>query len=161
MGGFGRYAKKMKRYPTLMILAAVIVLPSPMVADGLNSNEYRSIHWCYFNKQKYAFGVSDQLYEKMTKWNLESDDPPPTSAQKAYNLAKERLDKIEIKKGFVWDLEQVALEPVGDQKGKWIWKVSFRYAVAEGGSTGRWPTMDFLVTMDGELIEPVISDHKR
>jgi len=145
----------------LIILASTMVLPSLIAADELDPNDYRSIHWCYFNNEKYAFGVSDRVYEKMTKWNLESDTPPPVSAQKAYKLAKKRLEKIEIKKGFVWILKQVALEPVVEQEGKWIWKVSFRYANTEGGSTGRPLTMDFLVTMDGELIEPVVSKSKR
>jgi hypothetical protein len=46
------------------------------------------------------------------------------------------------------------------KNSKWIWEVSFRYT-KDGFSSGVWPTMDFMVTMDGMLIEPVIADWKR
>ena len=65
--------------------------------------------------------------------------------------------------GIGWELEQVGLTPAGIEKeGKWIWKVLFELVATDGGNMMGAPvTMAFFVTMDGELIEPVVSDHKR
>ena len=122
------FCKKMKRhYALFLILWASGFWFSLKAADELDPNNYRSIHWSYFDGKKYASGVSHEVFEKMTKWNFESKKAPPVSPQMAYNLAKERLDKIKMRKGLGWDLEQVGLTPVGSQEeGKWIWKVSSR-----------------------------------
>ena len=60
-----------------------------------------------------------------------------------------------------WDLEQVGLTPIGGHDGKWIWRVSFKLVATEGNMMGAPTSMAFLVTMDGDLIEPVVSEHKR
>ena len=148
---------------TTLVLAIIGMSLAPTLrAKELDPNDHKSIHYCYLLKKRYAFAVSDAAYENMTKWNIESDDPPPVSPQKAFKLAKARLDKIEIPKGYFWTFEGATLQPVNQffQDGKWIWKVSFRYTI-NGPSTGAWPTMDFLVTMDGELIEPLITEWER
>ena len=139
-----------------------MILPSCVLAKELDVNDYKSIHYCYVLEKRYAFAVSHKVYESMTAWNIESKGPPPVSPQRAFKLAKERLKKIEIPKGYLWTFEQAALQPVNSffQEGKWIWKISFRYT-KKGISTGYWPTMDFLVSMDGTLIEPIIDHWKQ
>jgi hypothetical protein len=158
------FCKKMKRhYALFLILWASGFWFSLKAADELDPNNYRSIHWSYFDGKKYASGVSHEVFEKMTKWNFESKKAPPVSPQMAYKLAKERLDKIKMRKGLGWDLEQVGLTPVGSQEeGKWIWKVSFELVATDGENMMGAPVrMAFFVTMDGDLIEPVVSEHKR
>ena len=150
----------MKTLSALLLFIAVNAMVTTFAtAKELDPNTHKSIHCCYLLKKRYTFAVSERLYEQMIKWNLESKDTPPVSPQKVYKLAKERLDKIVIPKGYFWTFEQAALRPVNKfyQDGKWIWVVSFRYT-KEGFSSGVWPTMDFFVTMDGDLIEPIIDD---
>ena len=146
---------------TLALLIIGITTLPMLSAKELDPNDHKSIHYCYLLKKRYAFAISEAAYKKMTKWNIESEGHPPVSPQKAFKLAKARLDKISIPKGYFWTFEGATLKPVNRffQNDKWIWKVSFRYTL-DGPSTGVWPTMDFLVTMDGELIEPIIDNWK-
>ena len=76
-------------------------------------------------------------------------------------MAKSWLDTLPLEDGFRWDLDLLALEPVDIEKGKWVWYVSFEYEVLEGGSSGPAPTMGIYVTLDGKLVQPVISKWKK
>ena len=145
--------------PLLIIVIGGLILMPPLGAEELDPNDHKSIHYCYLLKKRFAFAVSDEAYDRMTTWNITHEGPPPVSPQEAHKLAKARLDKIKIPTGYFWTFEGATLAPVSalfpDQK--WIWKISFRYTI-DGPSTGHWPTMDFLVTMDGDLIEPIVTD---
>ena len=146
----------------LLVLLCIGIQPSCAIAKELDVNDYKSIHYCYLLKKRYAFAVSHNIYESMTAWNIESKGPPPVSPQQAFKVAKERLSRIEIPKGYFWTFDQAALQPVNGffQDGKWIWKVSFRFT-RDGFSSGPPTMMDFLVSMDGTLIEPIIDDWKQ
>src|SRR5688572_30212849 len=90
-----RCAKKMNlRLTLLLIFATMALIPLRASAKELDPNRHKSIHYCYLLEKRYAFAVSDEAYKNMTKWNIKSEEPPPVSPQKAFKLAKERLDKI-------------------------------------------------------------------
>ena len=159
-----RSAKNMKNNPTLILSLAVFsisLIPS-LAAKEFNSRNYKSVYFCHLINKRYAFAVSNELYEKMTKWNIKSEENPPTSPQKAIQLAKKRLEKINITEGASWTFVGAALQPVKrvHQDEKWIWKIIFQYR-SEGFSSGTPLRMEFLVTMDGILVEPIITDIKR
>jgi hypothetical protein len=120
------------------------------------------IHYCYLNGLRYAFAVSDTEYAKMRQWNPQEGTHPPVTPKRALELAKKRLTEIKIPNGYGWLLERVSLEPVNVfyPDGKWVYVVSFRYFI-EGPSTGAWPTMDFFVTMDDKLVEPIVDTEKQ
>ena len=130
-------------------------------SDEPDPNQYAAIRWSYFGGKKYAFGLTKDAYKKMATWHLEKKAPSPVAPQEAYRLAKEWIDELEIAEGWEWELDQIALEPIDLEEGKWLWKVSFEYVVIDDGQTGPPIMMHVLITMDGELIQPVVSDHKR
>jgi hypothetical protein len=107
---------------------------------------------------RYAFAISEEKYAAMRGWNPAASQFPPIAPARALELAEGRLKKIPIPEKYGWTLESAALEPVNlfYPKEKWMYVVSFRYHM-EGPTTGYWPTMDFIVTMDDELLEPSIS----
>jgi hypothetical protein len=78
------------------------------------SKEQGYMHFCYLPGKRYAFLLSNDLYEKMTSWNIQSSEPPPVSPQKAYKLAKARLDKISIPEGYYWTFQAAWLQPVSE-----------------------------------------------
>ena len=133
-------------------------------AAELDINTHRHIHYCYLNGMRYAFAISDARFSKMRQWNPTSDAQPPVTPKRALELARKRLDTIKIPPNFGWKLESIALEPVRAsnflaQDEKWMYVVNFRYH-NNSVMTGVWPTMDFIITMDDELIEPIIDKEK-
>jgi len=118
-------------------------------------------HFSYFDGNQYAFIISEEKYATMRFWNPKTGESPPVSPGRAVQLAEERLRKIPVPKNYGWEVEAVALEPVNvvfpDEK--WMYVVKFRY-VMNGPMTGVWPRLDFIVTMDGELVEPVVSNRQ-
>jgi hypothetical protein len=132
----------------------VLSLAAAHAANGAPTHS----HFSYFEGNRYAFIISEEKYAAMRAWNPNSSDFPPVPPGRALQIAEERLRKILIPNNYGWRLEAVALEPVNEfySDGKWMYVVHFRYFI-NGLSTGVWPSMNFIVTMDGELVEPVIS----
>jgi hypothetical protein len=93
----------------------------------------------------------------MRAWTPKTGEFPPLTPARALQLAEDRLNKIPVSKNHGWQVESVALEPVSvlSPDGKWMYVVKFRYFM-NGPMTGYWPSLDFIVTLDGELIEPVV-----
>jgi hypothetical protein len=118
-------------------------------------------HFSYFDGNQYAFIISEEKYATMRFWSPKTGESPPVSPGRALQLAEERLGKIPVPKNYGWEVEAVALEPinVSSPDGKWMYVVKFRYCM-NGPTTGVWPTLDFIVTMDGELVEPVVSNRQ-
>lgn len=151
----------MKSYllPILTLIIINISSITSLAAKELNFNNYKSIYNCHLLNKRYTFAVSNELYEKMTQWNIESDRSPPTSPQKAFQLAKNRLDKIGLTEGSSWIFEGATLQPIKSflPDKKWIWKITFRHQ-PKGGFSSAPVRMKFLVTMDGVLVEPIITN---
>jgi hypothetical protein len=141
-------------------LIAVVLVHSLGIASAATGAPSHS-HYSYFNGNKYAFIISEEKYATMRFWNPKTGESPPVSPGRALQLAEERLRKIPVPKNYGWEVEAVALEPVNvvfpDEK--WMYVVKFRY-VMNGPMTGVWPSLDFIVTMDGELVEPVVSNQQ-
>ena len=147
---------------TIVIRFIVLAFASQLAGgEELDANEYRKIKWSYFQGEKYAFGLKREVVEEMPTWNIGQKMAPKVSPQGAYKVAKSWLDTLPLEDGFRWDLDLLALEPVDIEKGKWVWYVSFEYEVLEGGSSGPAPTMGIYVTLDGKLVQPVISKWKK
>lgn len=144
------------------LFAFLVLCLSVSAAAAANTASRHSPHYSYFDGKRYAFVISDEKYTTMPAWNPNSGEFPPVTPGRALQVAEERLRKIPIPSNYGWHLEAVALKPVSDYfpAEKWMYVVSFRYFI-NGPSTGIWPTMDFIVTMDGELIEPIISVARR
>ena len=144
-----------------LILCAKLFCITLKADEKINVNDYRMIHWNYFDGSKYAFGVTHELFKTMPEWKVTSDKTPQTTPQDAYKVARTRLDKIKISKPYIWELQEIALKPVGFKENKWVWKIIFQLGVTEVGFSGSTTTIAFLVTLNGKLIEPIITKHKR
>jgi hypothetical protein len=138
-------------------LAAVVLAHSIGIANAATSAPYHS-HFSYFDGNQYAFIISEEKYATMRFWNPKTGEFPPLPPGRALEVAEERVRKIPVPKNYGWKVEAVALEPVSvsSPDGKWMYVVKFRYFM-NGPMTGIWPGLDFIVTMDGELVEPVVS----
>ena len=151
-----------------IVLAGFVVLISVVITSAydpppgeLDPNDYMHIHHCYLNGFRYRFAISDQQFEKLPDWTPDTGIHPPITPKVAIDLAKMELDKIKIEGEYFWRFESVNLEPVNTffPEKKWTYRVIYRYAI-RGFSSGVWPTMEYLVTLDGKLVPPHISKHK-
>ncbi len=155
---------KMKQSPHLLaILLSLSVLCVHVTAEIKDSRNLYQENRCYLFNKVYVFTITKSLYEKMPTWNLESKEPPPVSPQKAFEMVKTHIDKIEVPDNYLLVFDKVSLKPVSSLLGekKLIWEVSFRARYKDNG----WPIhemrpLDYLVTLDGTLIEPVVTDQK-
>ena len=141
-------------------LAAAVLVHGLGIANAATSAPSHS-HFSYFDGHQYAFIISEEKYATMRFWNPKTGESPPVSPGRALQLAEERLRKIPAPKNYGWEVEAVALEPVNisSPDGKWMYVVKFR-SFMNGPMTGVWPRLDFIVTMDGELVEPVVSNRQ-
>lgn len=141
-------------------LAAAVLVHGLGTANAATSAPSHS-HSSYFDGNQYAFIISEEKYATMRSWNPKTGEFPPVSPRRALQLAEERLRKIPVPKNYGWEVEAVALEPVNvsSPDGKWMYVVKFR-SFMNGPMTGIWPALDFIVTMDGELVEPVVSNRQ-
>ncbi|MBL9180772.1 MAG: hypothetical protein JNN17_01415 [Verrucomicrobiaceae bacterium] len=151
-----------RRNVLLLPIVGVTVASSQAQAAELDPNDYVCLRYCYLNGLRYTFAISKNTYQKLPTWTALGDAPPPVSSGNAYSLAKTHLDTIKIPENYGWDLERISLDPLGGiaPDGKWVWVVSFRYFI-KGPSTGIWPRMNYIVTMDGKLVEPIVDKDKK
>jgi hypothetical protein len=142
-------------------LVAAVLVQGLGIANAAAS-AHSHAHYSYFDGNRYAFIISEEKYATMRYWNPKTGESPPVSPGRALQLAEERLRKIPVPKNYGWEVEAVALEPVSvsSPDEKWMYVVKFRY-VMNGPMTGVWPSLDFIVTMDGELVEPVVSNRQQ
>jgi hypothetical protein len=140
----------------------LLVYPTLVFAEAPMADTPEYTHNSYINGKRFAFVISKDKYAAMRSWNPSLTPNPPVSAQRALVLAQTRLSSIPIPEGFGWSLEQISLVPVGidSQEAKWMYSVRFRYILKDKPMTGVWPTMDLIVTMDGELIEPKVDTYE-
>ncbi|GAA5496364.1 hypothetical protein Rhal01_02547 [Rubritalea halochordaticola] len=154
----------MKTHPLTkagMLCLSLALLATPLAAEKMNRNDYCKIRYSHFDDKVYAFGLTKEAYRKMAVWRFDQGAPPPISAQQAHGKARAWIDTLEKSPGWKWELDQIALEPIDQNEGKWLWLVSFEYKVTEGGQTGQPIRMHVYVTMNGDLIQPVVSEMKR
>jgi hypothetical protein len=146
----------MKQLTSLLLF---LLLPIFVFAEPVSPKETTWVQYSYFGGMRYTFAISNAKYAAMRTWNPSLKTAPPVTPQRALELSKARLALIKIPPHYYWRVEQIALEPIGLTGDKWMYVVHFRYAW-DSAMTGVWPTMRFLVTMDGDLIEPEIDPEK-
>jgi hypothetical protein len=150
----------------LLIITSHVMLCPAVAYDPpsgeLDPNDYMHIHYCYLNGMQYRFAVSNAAYEKLPDWTPETGTHPPITPKVAMDVAHQELQKIKIGEEYFWRFEHVSLEPVNTfyPERKWMYRVVYRYAI-KGFSTGVWPTMEYIVTMEGKLVTPHISKDKK
>lgn len=142
-------------------IGAGTVTASDRPSGELDTNDYMHIHYCYLNGDRYRFAISDSEYAELPDWTPDGGTHPPITPKVVIGLAKAHLDKIKIAKEYFWQFESINLEPVNTffPQGKWMYRVIYRYAI-RGPSTGQWPAMEYIVTMDGKLVAPHVSKEK-
>ena len=142
----------------LVLVLLLAALPASAQQRDPNSIYYN--HNCYLNAMRYESTISFAKYENMRRWNPLDDTAPPVSPKRALELAQNRLALVQIPMQHHWTIERISLEPVsGDGDGKWMYVVSFIYSY-DGGGSGPERTLEFVVTMDNELIDPIVTAEK-
>ena len=144
-----------KAFVLILLLAAL-----PASAQQRDSDSIYYDHACYLNGMRYYSSISVAKYENMRRWSPLDDTAPPVSPKRALELAGNRLALVQIPAEHHWTVGRISLEPLsGGVDGKWMYVVSFVYSY-DGGSSGPERTLEFVVTMDNELIDPIVTVEK-
>ena len=142
-----------------LVLFLCVAAASAVELDPYN---YKSgLHYCYLDGLRYTFAISNADYAKMRKWNPSEDASPPVTPKRALELARARLARIKRPKSPGWDLVRISLEPIGGisyPNGKWMYVVTFYLHINVFGTP---VAMNFIVTMDDKLVEPIVEPEKR
>ncbi len=114
------------------------------------------MHRDEFGGKCYTSKISGDVYAKMSGWNFASREALPVAPQEILKVGDNYVRKLGLPEGLV-QLEDLAIHPVGGdpRESKCVWRLTFREM-----KPGPQSTLQVLVTMDGDLIEPVISEEK-
>jgi hypothetical protein len=116
-----------------------------------------------FGSQFLWYGLTATEIESAPTWE-DLEKSPPLSAKRAIEAAKNAIVRFE-KEGLLealpdtleWTLEGLTLKPVGGEK--WYWLTTFEATPKPGfGMTGISLEISVLVTMDGRVITPSVSE---
>ena len=115
--------------------------------------------WDYYNGQRFEFRVTWALLEATPIWPAQ-EPHPPLAARRAIHIATNYLAQL-VDEAERWRLEEVCLEPLGRTvSGFWVYAVRFSGFHPPGVSDGAVPTMRVIVLMNGETIEPVVTEQR-
>lgn len=141
--------------------AAWIAVGASMLSFA--ANDYVLTFRAPFGSQDLWYGLTDAEIESTPTWE-DLEKSPPLSTKRAIEAARHAIPRFEnegllkaLPDTLEWTLEGLTLKPVGD--GKWCWLVSFEASPKPGfGMTGISPEISVLVTMDGRIITPSLSE---
>lgn len=114
------------------------------------------MHRDWFGGKCYTSKISVEIYEKMSNWNFASREALPVAPQEILKAGENYIRQLGLPEGLV-QFEDLAIHPVGGdpRERKCVWRITFREE-----KPGSQSTLVLLVTMDGDLIAPVISEDK-
>lgn len=142
-----------------------VILFLGVVPDSLSAQEERKrpraekLHYMHRDElggKSYTSKISGDVYASMSDWNFASREALPAAPQEILKLGENYVRKLGLPEGLM-QLEDLAIHPVGGdpRERKCVWRLTFREM-----KPGPQSTLQLLVTMDGDLIEPVISEEK-
>jgi len=102
------------------------------------------------NGYDYSIKVSDEDLAGTPSWNPEKTDAAPLALRKAIKIARANLKRFAPDSTDKWDIENVNLHQMGENK--WLYEVSFYCFLAKcpGANVG----FTLYVKMDGTIVEP-------
>jgi hypothetical protein len=111
---------------------------------------------CYYRDNRYKFTITEEQQDKCPKWDSGREENPPLSPAQALKQAKKYIARIETAKDYAWEFEELSLLDVSG----WLWRTRYRLTF-RGGWTGPPVYMDCYILMDGTVIKPVVTPHRR
>lgn len=121
-----------------------------------NAEKLTYMHRDWFGGKSYTSKISVEFYEKMSGWNFAGREALPVAPQEILKVGENYVRRLGLPEGLV-QLEDLAIHPVGGdpRERKCVWRITFREE-----QPGPQATLRLLVTMDGDLIAPVITAEK-
>ena len=147
----------------MSLLTAMLLLgvgPNCLSAqEERKSPEAEKLHYMHrdeFGGKCYTSKISGDVYAGMSDWNFASREALPVAPQEILKVGENYVRQLGLPEGLV-QLEDLAIHPVGGdpRERKCVWRITFRE-----DKPGPQSTLQLLVTMDGDLIEPVITEEK-
>lgn len=110
----------------------------------------------YAEGKAFTSNTPDDIETSTPVWTADSPNPP-LSAEEAIRLA------IDVQRRLVHDTERSAwgISHAGLvclEEGCWYWLITFESHPTRGGASGIPPYLELIVTMDGKVVEPNVSD---
>lgn len=145
-----------------LLVLFVFLFASTTSADEKKQFPVIRDEYMRLGEQTYKLSISKGIFDKMNKWNPDVSDQPPVTVKAARDLARKGLEKIKIPQNCFWLINRIELGPMTQfrPEEKWIYIVRFDL-YSKGFNSGKPFWIDFYVTMDGELIEPVVESTKK
>ena len=98
--------------------------------------------------------ITQEQIERMPVWP-DAEPHPPLPTRQAVGLARNCLRGL-VTEPERWRLGEAILKPFGDH-GRWIYLIKFVGFHPPGMIDGMAPRMEIAVLMNGEVIEPVVT----
>jgi hypothetical protein len=121
------------------------------------SAQFCASHSSYYDGKRYDFNITHPQLDETPSWT-EDAESPPLSPRKAIAVASACLPKL-VPNAEKWRFAALHLDPVGN-KEKWIYVVEFHAPHPPGVFDGPVRTMNIVVLMNGNPVQPVISKYK-
>ena len=132
----------------ISFLAVLLCVATTVQADVFSSYSLSS----YVSGKRFNFEITREQVLKTPVWKADVDSPP-LAPRKAEQLATEKFRKL-ITDTEDWKRESITLEDTGDGL-HWIYIVAFTKV---GAYAGLPPYLRVIVLMDGNVIEPNVSE---
>jgi hypothetical protein len=117
------------------------------------------------NGKRYEYTFHSQELAKAPAWLPTKENNPPISARLALSSTKAFVQKIPAGDEYRWEFRGISLvqvvadDTVAEPKPKfWAWRGSYLLRPQSGATTGGWPTIRCYILMNGQIIEPVVTD---
>lgn len=118
-------------------------------------NAIAAVYDSQYDGKEFSSQITEAQIERMSVW-LDTEPNPPLPVRQAIALARECLNGL-VNEPDRWRLGEASLSPFGSH-GRWIYLIDFRGFLPPNIIDGMVPNMRVIVLMNGEVIEPIVTE---